>query len=594
MAVDTFDSTKEFLEELLKKVADGRIQLPDFQRGWVWSHSGISSLVASISQGYPVGTLMFLQTGGKSRFKQRAVEGVSLSGPREAETLILDGQQRMTSLYQAVSLKTPVQTHDERGKKATGWFYLDIEAAVDPGVDREQAVRFLPEDRIVRNFRKEVTLDCSSPEKEYEAKLFPLNQILDSSDWAEEFREHYDYAKPVRDLWKRFDTEVVKRFEKYQLPLIELGKETPREAVCQVFEKVNTGGEALTVFELLTATFAADEFELRPDWEERRNTWLKDSRYRVLEQVKDTDFLQTVTLLATQERNHVWRKGGGDPDRAPRVGCRRAEMLRLSLEDYRGWADRTVDAMLRTARFLYGQCVYDTKFLPYGTQIIPLAAIFATLGEEAETPSAQEKISRWFWCGILGEMYGGSTESRFARDLPDVVSWVRDESSVPRTVEEAQFSAGRLETLRTRNSAAYKGIYALLLKRDISDWRTGTNIKEDTYFDHAVDIHHVFPQKWCEGRGVSRDWYDSIVNKTPLSATTNRSIGGHAPSSYLERLQGATKSSSEQMDSYLERHLIDPAHLRADDFEAFYEARSALLIDLVAEAMGKPVTPVEE
>ncbi|GAB3687950.1 GmrSD restriction endonuclease domain-containing protein [Nocardiopsis oceani] len=592
MAVDTFDSTKEFLEELLKKVADGRIQLPDFQRGWVWPHSGIASLIASISQGYPVGTLMFLRTGGQSRFKERPVEGVVLREKREAETLILDGQQRMTSLFQAISLDAPVQTYDERGKRTTGWFYLDIEAAVDPAIDREQAVRFLPADRIVRSFRNDIRLDCSTPEKEYEAKLFPLHQILDSGDWAEGFREHYEYAKDIRELWKAFNTEVVKRFEKYQLPMIELGRETPREAVCQVFEKVNTGGEALTVFELLTATFAADEFELRPDWQKRRNTWLRDSRYRVLEQVKDTDFLQIVTLLATQERNQVWLAGGGDAERAPRVGCRRTEMLRLSLEDYRAWADRAVDALLRTARFLYSECVYDTRFLPYGTQIIPLAAIFATLGGEADSSAAHKAISRWFWCGILGEMYGGSTESRFARDLPEVVAWARGGDHLPRTVEEAQFSAGRLDTLRTRNSAAYKGLYALLLKRDVIDWRTGANIKEDTYFDHAVDIHHVFPQKWCEVQGIARDRFDSIVNKTPLSARTNRAIGGAAPSKYVKRLEDL--SSTREMDTYLKCHLIHPSHLRGDDFEAFYVARSAALLGLVTEAMGKPVTPADE
>ena len=269
-------------------------------------------------------------------------------------------------------------------------------------------------------------------------------------------------------------------------------------------------------------------------------------------------------------------------------------MLRLSLEDYLEWADKAVEALLTTAEFLYGQCVYDTKFLPYGTQIIPLAAIFATLGEEAENRVARKAISRWFWCGILGEMYGGSTESRFARDLPDVVSWARGGDTQPRTVEEAQFSAGRLDTLRTRNSAAYKGIYALLLRRDVTDLRTGENIKENTYFDHAVDIHHVFPQKWCEQQGVPRAQYDSIVNKTPLSAKTNRSIGGQAPSVYLDKLESVTKIAGTEMDTYLERHLIDPAYLRADDFEAFYQDRAALLLDLVSEAMGKPVTPAEE
>jgi hypothetical protein len=593
MAVDTFDSTKEFLEELLKRVADGRIQLPDFQRGWVWSQEGIASLLASISQGYPVGTLMFLGTGGETRFRQRPIEGV-IEAEKTAEALILDGQQRMTSLYQAISLGEPVRTIDERKRRVSGWFYLDIEAAVDPAVDREQAIRFLPEDRVVRNFRKEVVLDCSTPEKEYAAGFFPLSQVMDASDWADEYKEYHDYDKSVVQLWKRFDKEVVDRFEKYQLPIIELGKATPREAVCQVFEKVNTGGEPLTVFELLTATFAADEFELRTDWAKRQQAWQGNPMYRVLWEVRDTDFLQIVTLLATQAKHRRWLGEGKDPDRAPRIGCRRAEMLRLSLEEYLEWADKAVDALLTTAKFLYGQCVYDTRFLPYGTQIIPLAAVFATLGEEAETHTARKAVSRWFWCGILGEMYGGSTESRFARDLPEVVAWARGGETLPRTVDEAQFAAGRLDTLRTRNSAAYKGLYALLLQRDVTDLRSGENIKEHTYFDHAVDIHHVFPQKWCADQGLDKDRYDSVVNKTPLSAKTNRAIGGQAPSKYLERLESITKIGPQEMDSYLGQHLIDPVHLRADDFDAFYEARSALLIDLVAEAMGKPVTPVEE
>jgi hypothetical protein len=536
---------------------------------------------------------MFLGTGGETRFRQRPIEGV-IEAEKTAEALILDGQQRMTSLYQAISLGEPVRTIDERKRRVSGWFYLDIEAAVDPAVDREQAIRFLPEDRVVRNFRKEVVLDCSTPEKEYAAGFFPLSQVMDASDWADEYKEYHDYDKSVVQLWKRFDKEVVDRFEKYQLPIIELGKATPREAVCQVFEKVNTGGEPLTVFELLTATFAADEFELRTDWAKRQQAWQGNPMYRVLWEVRDTDFLQIVTLLATQAKHRRWLGEGKDPDRAPRIGCRRAEMLRLSLEEYLEWADKAVDALLTTAKFLYGQCVYDTRFLPYGTQIIPLAAVFATLGEEAETHTARRAVSRWFWCGILGEMYGGSTESRFARDLPEVVAWARGGETLPRTVDEAQFAAGRLDTLRTRNSAAYKGLYALLLQRDVTDLRSGENIKEHTYFDHAVDIHHVFPQKWCADQGLDKDRYDSVVNKTPLSAKTNRAIGGQAPSKYLERLESITKIGPQEMDSYLGQHLIDPVHLRADDFDAFYEARSALLIDLVAEAMGKPVTPVEE
>src|SRR5699024_12520411 len=101
MAIDTFSSTKEFLVELLRRVDDGRIQLPDFQRGWVWSQEGISSLLASISLGYPVGTLMFLGTGGDSTFRQRTIAGVGVA-ETAADAHMLAGQQRMSSLSQAI------------------------------------------------------------------------------------------------------------------------------------------------------------------------------------------------------------------------------------------------------------------------------------------------------------------------------------------------------------------------------------------------------------------------------------------------------------------------------------------------------------
>ena len=319
MAIDTFSSTKEFLVELLRRVDDGRIQLPDFQRGWVWSQEGISSLLASISLGYPVGTLMFLGTGGDTKFRERTIEGVGVA-ENAAEALILDGQQRMTSLYQAICLGEAVRTRDERGRRVSGWFYLDMEAAVDPEVDREEAVRFLPKNRIEQGFDKQVIRDCSTPEKEYEAGLFPLSHVMDASDWADGFREHHDYAKPKRELWTRFDKEVVDRFEKYQFPIIELGKGTPREAVCQVFEKVNTGGEPLTVFELLTATFATDEFELRTDWAERHRAWSENPLYRVLHDVRDTDFLQIVTLLVTQDSATVGSKRDATPSEPPESG----------------------------------------------------------------------------------------------------------------------------------------------------------------------------------------------------------------------------------------------------------------------------------
>lgn len=589
MTSETFGIDKRPLRDLLGQVASGKVQLPEFQRGWVWPWPNIASLLASISLNYPVGTVMLLKGGGDVRFKYRPIEGAAPPAKAEPESLVLDGQQRLTSLYQALLMDGPIVSQDERKKRVAGLFYVNMEQALDDGADRDEAIRFLPDSRRVQNFRGEVLEDYSTPEREYQHHMFPLRSVFDRGNWGDEFCEHWDWKKDKRELWKAFRERFVQSFDLYHFPIIELGKGTPRQAVCQVFEKVNTGGVTLTVFELLTATYAADEFDLRHHWDKECKAAWQAPEYRILREVSNTDFLQAVTLLATAARRRQEQERGTEEDRLPRIGCKRKDMLALSLEDYRTFAPKTVAGFKAAAKFLHRQFLYDTKFLPYGTQLIPLAAILALAGDTAETAGAQDKLARWYWSGVFGELYGGTTETRFSLDIHQVVEWIQGSATEPRTVSDAQFAATRLLTLRTRLSAAYKGIYALLLKAGAVDWRTGEKAEVTDYFDEAVDIHHIFPQAWCEKNGHDRAVYNSIVNKTPLTARTNRIIGGVAPSAYLPKLAKAAETSPQGVAQRIRTHLADPDLMAADDFEGFFAARQSVLLDQIAAAMGKPV-----
>lgn len=122
----SFDSTKISLHDLLKEIGVGKIQLPDFQRGWVWDDEHIISLIESVAESFPIGAVMMLETGGAASFSARLVEGVDPSMHRPAETLILDGQQRLTSLYQALMTKQSVQTRDTKGKRYERHYYFNI------------------------------------------------------------------------------------------------------------------------------------------------------------------------------------------------------------------------------------------------------------------------------------------------------------------------------------------------------------------------------------------------------------------------------------------------------------------------------------
>ena len=584
MSVTKYSVEKESLRDLLGEARDGQSQLPDFQRGWIWDDERVRSLLASISLGFPIGAVMMLETGGQSvRFKQRPLEGAPLSPKRDADRLVLDGQQRLTSLFQSLFLDQPVETRDQRGKSIERWYYVDIRSALDPSADREEAMVSLPPGRQIKRFGRDTVEDYSTPGREYEAMLLPLSRVFDSMDWRRGFQRYWKYAEDKIRLWDEFEQNIVKRFEQYQVPVIELGKDTPKEAVCQVFEKVNTGGVTLTVFELLTATFAADNFELRKDWAQREQAIHAHS---VLSGVSNTDFVQAVTLLATRARREAALGDHTDKERAPGIGCRRSDMLGLRRDEYERWAGPLVDGFKTAARFLHSQHLYEARFLPYGSQLIPLAAILTVLGREWEPHHARTKLAQWYWCGVLGELYGGSTETRFSRDLPEVLRWIREGGPEPRTVYDAQFAANRLLTLRTRRSAAYKGIYALLLREGARDWKTGEESSIAGYFDASIDIHHVFPQRWCKKQGIEPARCDSIVNKTPLAASTNRSIGGAAPSEYLEKItQGGVPRGT--LAEYLQSHLITPEHLSADDFDNYFETRQAALLHRIAIVMGK-------
>ena len=593
-----FTSEELPLAQLLDRAVGGELQLPDFQRGWVWDDDHIRSLLVSISLSYPIGAIMTLSAGNPNvKFKTRPIEGVRLEKKKTPDLLLLDGQQRLTSLLQALKSRGPVDTRDQRGKPRKRHYYANIDACIDASVDREEiGIVGVPADRIVRSdFGRKVDLDLSTRDQEIATGRFPLDIVLDAEktmDWMMAYLHSDPGDQPDRlTKWKRFNDEVIKPFTFYQVPTIALAKSTPKEAVCQVFEKVNTGGVTLTVFELLTATYAADDFQLREDWAARHERLAQHDQ--LLKKVDNTTFLQIVTMLATYDRrqSYLQKHAEDDSAQAPAVSCKRRQVLRLPLDDYKRWADVAERGLRRTVPFLHTNCIFRHRDLPYRTQLVPLGTIFGWLQERAESYASQQQLGKWYWCGVLGEMYGGATETRFANDVQDCIAWIEDpaDNTVPRTVQEAQFQAGRLLTLRTRNSAAYKGLYALQMKQGGRDFKTGRRIDVYAYVEDAIDIRYVFPRHWCIKKEIEAGLSDCIVNKTALDAYTSRQIGGNPPSIYLPRLEKQDGIEPQVLDGFLRTHDIDPVALRRDDFPQFFNQRFESLLRHVERAMGKPV-----
>ena len=551
---------------------------------------------------------MTLETGGTVDFKPRPVEGApKTAADAKALSLLLDGQQRMTSLYQVALRGKVVQTITPKKKRVDRWFYIDIQKALDESVDREDAVVSVPKDKVIAvDFGREIILDLRTPEDEFEQLMYPVSMAFTWDDWQRRFIEHSMKNGDFAAKWgviSAFKEGVLDNFAKYQVPVIALGSGTSKEAVCVVFEKVNTGGKALDAFELVTAMYAAAGHELRRDWYGKEGEVGRQHRLAeamrpagqemgIVAGVSNTDFLQAISLFHTRERRRKAEADGKHAKELPAVTANRAALLNLPLEAYKTYQDAVERGFVQAAKFLHTLHIYRIFDLPYQSQVVPLAAILADVGDAWSHEANRAKLAQWYWSGVFGELYGSTVDTRIARDFMEVPAWLRG-GELPSTVREGRFRADRLTTMRMRLSAAYKGVNALLMKEGAKDFRSGQKFDHAVFFGENVDIHHIFPKAWCEAEGIKPGVYDSIINKTPLSYSTNRVIGGAAPSAYLTKLElGGSEAPpiiSATLNGHLTSHLIDPTLLRSDNFSAFMKDRQHKLLALIEQATGQVI-----
>ncbi len=585
-SISTFDITKEALPDFLLHIQQGKIQLPDLQRSFCWPDDQVKELIASVSLAWPVGAVLLLLLGNSNvKFKPRLIEGVTLKIIPEPSKLILDGQQRSTALFMALFSSQPVWIKEKKSQKIQErWYYIDIEKALDPFVEREEAIISLPASRIKSGFGINGSLDCSTPQKEYETLMFPVEKVFHYASWRAAYSKYWHYDAAKLELIDRFESEIIKKFEHYQIPIIQLRPELSKLAVCRVFEKINTISSELNFFDLTTAFFASVDFSLRDDFEA---TSQRLHKFSVLQGVKNTDWLQAVTLVATYHRRMEALKSNPQISKPPGVACRRNEVLSLSLEEYQRFSAMTASGYEEAARFFHGQKILSSEDIAYPVQLVGLAAILSIIGFPHEL--RRSKLEQWWWCGIFGEMYTGWNSSRTARDMLEVPEWLQGGGRAS-TVELASFAPHRLLSVCRRHGAVYKGLNALLRRNGAIDFLSGEALSDVKFFDDAIESHHVFPVAWCQKQGIATEKYNCLINRTPLSEATNRFIGGKAPSFYLSKLE-QQGISRQRLNEILRSHLIEPATLWNDDFEAFFELRTQALVELISKAMGKSITP---
>lgn len=598
-----FKTIDQPLTKVLDKVVVGKLQLPDFQRKWIWNDEDIRELLHSVIRTFPIGTLLEITNDGQIELESRPFDGAQRQGSIKPAALLLDGQQRLTTLHYCLKLDGPVPTKD--GSR-TYRYYIDMQRVVGGEIRDITVILRVP---VVRSQEQEETIPDSPSDDDktseqialFDKHQMPTSSLLKPERWLEQYENYWDASDrehPFGNVHKftaKFRNIITTPLCYYEVPVTTIDEDADLESICAIFRILNMGGVKLDDFELLTAIMAAQGFRLRDDWEVRKSRLTDD--YEVLSEITGIRFLEVVSLLATSERakkrsmstTGVIADGG--------IGCTGSDILSITADEYKRYADAAEQGFKSAAQFLQQQCVFSgRRDLPYMAQLVSMAAIYATIGKKQLGSDEASRLGHWFWSGIFSEAYSSSKYSRHVRDFQEVPVHVTHGRPCP-LIEDATFTAERLVELRTRGAAAYKGMMALQLKTGSLDWKTGHKIDIDRCAEEKIDVHHIFPVKWCNdnlpGDAVQsrvKDIYNCVINRTPLSASTNRLINKAAPSEYLRLLEDENRDIQHAVT--LSMVCID--HLKNDEFGKFFVARGVRLMEMVSAAMGRKLDTGKE
>jgi hypothetical protein len=552
VAPDEFETHPRRLMKLLDDLHGGQLALPDFQRSFVWSPDATRELIVSMIRTFPAGALLFLRGGGAA-FNARPVEEAPELHAAALE-LVLDGQQRLTSLYQAL--------FGVGGSR----FFLDIGALIS-GADINDAVRVFSAERAV---------GLESLDAQANALMMPLAAVRGSgaSDWRDDVidqRTDEDHRR-VRSILKEVEQTFIKPLTDYAFPVTVLPQSTELEAVCTIFETLNRTGKPLTPFELISARAFAGGHSLRDLWDAA----LEEHPVLADFDVEPYYVLQVIAL----------RLG---------ASCRRRDVLSLDPTDIaREWDDACADTA-SAVQLLRNQCgVLVERWLPYRPMLIPLAAAWRDVGSASgpERGARRAKLKRWFWCACFTGEYESSSATLAERDTPALRSWLTGGEEPP-VVTSFDWDASGWRGVTVRQKGLYRATIALMLTEQPRDFHTGEPLSHDVVEASKVDDHHVFPRGYLTGIGRANE-IDSVLNHCLIDRETNGNIGKKPPSHYLGEIRSAL---GDDLDDVLASHRLptgERSPLEGDDFDEFLSWRVEELADALAEQTGRVGIPTEK
>ena len=549
MAYEEIQVTK-----LVSDIEGRRLAVPEFQRSFEWDYDDRLEMLRTLLRDWPSGAVLLLKAGQTlDKLSFRELTGgpeIGLADKENIKYLVLDGQQRLTSVYCAL------RDHDSHNR-----YYVDL-AQLDPDGDFEDdAVQFIK--------REDYPSQVDAAKKLW----VRMDEIFSEVKWEEWLSFLSSKEKERAELI--YQTHLAPA-RLYNFPALVLDDDLKLGSLVRVFAKLNRQGEPLSTFDLIVALMLPLGFKLRD-----KEKAAKDVCSELVSGYGATgvgmNILKTVAML---QRARQIEEGHQDPV----AGIGEENIIDMvedspAIIDER-W-DEAVALFAKALELLATKCGSVRKnLLPPDGMIISVAA---ALGAPDARPGWEADLERWVWMCWFDQSYARTTNSRARLDLDELRKWAKDSSYKPYALKNLDSTPEKvalsLRSEQRSNGMFRKGLMALLIAHGAKDWYKtvsgGTQLLSE--WTKPIEFHHIYPEQYLQDHNLP---LDVIVNFTPIKSATNQSLRSDTPS--------AVVSSSRVDKSTFLTHFIEHEEFakNSEGFDAVLAYRTKHILELIASKTG--------
>lgn len=588
------------LSTILAWLREGRYVVPDFQREFEWQPWDILDLTRSIFLDYFIGSLL-LWEGKKENYEALSCESIyGYTGAGHPTYIVLDGQQRLTAMYYA--FVAPKVKLPNRANRAI--YYVKVDLFMNQEYDRAFSYDWAS---------KRIDTLLQDREAQYAQHFFPCSVIgsggFELPNWLQGYAQYWrnqvdlaagqgdddavEAARLHADNAQIFSNQLAELVQQYQVSYISLDQDLGLEKVCDIFTQLNSKGVRLDVFDLMNALLKPKGLQLKHIWREAAPSleFVETPKMNVY-------VLQVMSILkqayCSPRYLYYLLPGEKKKVRDAEDGTLREDILVGTSGEFKQLWQVSVGALQNAISMLrhpheFG--VTSSKYLPY----VAILPVFSALQHHLKSLpqelrfSGQRKIRHWYWAAVFTNRYSGSVESTSAQDYLGVSRWIRNESAEPAMIAEFKNNFRNLNMRAETNSGSslYNGVFNLLVIAGARDWITGTIPPHND-----LDDHHIIPSSW--GKNLKGKEIHTILNRTPLTAETNREvIGSDLPNVYLPKM--IAQNGEETVRQTLATHFISSTAFdillrnpfTPADFEDFIKERQRTIQDAIEDLLIK-------